>query len=130
MTNEPKKKGRGRPKKTLKDLPADWKAIIEREAKEGAGITEIRCAIGVFGDEAHKRLLKEEPEYSAAIKRGLQISENWWLKEGRGNLKNTKFSATLWYMNMKNRFGWKDRHEIGGVAEAPIRMVVVRERKA
>ena len=120
------KRGRGRPKTELTDLPKDWKEIIAREAAEGAGITEIRATIGVFGNEAHKRLMEENEEYSHAIKKGLEISELWWLKQGRVNLKDTKFNSTLWYMNMKNRFGWKDKTEHSMDPENPFRMIEIK----
>lgn len=45
------------------------------------------------------------------------LSEAWWEEHGRLNLHNREFNSVLWYMNMKNRFGWRDRidsnHSVG-----------------
>ena len=54
------------------------------------------------------------------IKYGKLLSEAWWQKEGRINLKESKFNPTLWYMNMKNRFGWRDKQELTGAKGGPI----------
>lgn len=51
------------------------------------------------------------PEFAQAIKDGIDYSQSWWMGEGRENIRNKEFNATLWYMNMKNRFGWKDKTE-------------------
>jgi hypothetical protein len=40
------------------------------------------------------------------------ISHAWWERNGRENIDNKAFNFSGWYMNMKNRFGWKDRQDI------------------
>ena len=52
------------------------------------------------------------PEFLDAKKKGESFSQGWWMKQGRVNMENKDFSATLFYMNMKNRFGWKDKQDI------------------
>lgn len=87
-----------------------WVAMILFLMSNGASKTEVK---GVFSlsDDAFARLLEEEEEFSRAIKKGEALSQRWWEKKGRKNLKSSSFNYTGWYMNMKNRFGWADKSE-------------------
>jgi len=100
-----------RPKKTTKDLPKDWKKIVLANMKVGASKQEIKLELAVSND-LFERLCKEDKEFSDTIKRGVDLAEGWWLKQGRINLENKMFSPVLWYMNMKNRFGWVDKQQL------------------
>jgi hypothetical protein len=100
----------GRPRKTLKDLPDKWYDIAIEMYSEGASDVEVKAKLSVSND-VWTRWMKEEPEFMETIKAGKRLSQAWWEHKGRTNLENNKFSATLWYMNMKNRFGWADKTE-------------------
>lgn len=101
----------GRPAITTKDLPKDWDLTILSEMTNGASLVEIAALLEISRETLYQ-LCKRDQEFADTIKRGEQLSEAWWTREGRINLENKFFSATLWYMNMKNRFGWKDKSEI------------------
>lgn len=101
----------GRPQKTLKDLPKNWKTTVLALMSNGASQAEVKAKLSLSND-LFSRLIKDEIEFSETIKKGMLLREAWWEKKGRENLENKNFSPVLWYMNMKNRFGWKDKQEV------------------
>ena len=101
----------GRPKKTLSDLPKGWQKKILDLMKNGASQTEIKAVLGISND-LFDRFIKDEAEFSETIKKGLLFAQAWWEQKARENLENRNFNSALWYMNMKNRFGWKDKQEV------------------
>lgn len=113
--------GAGRPKVEI-DLSEGWQDKIIFMYGDGSSDVEIKAWIceqrGSFSNDLWNRWLEEEPDFSETIKMGRLYSESWWAKQGRKNLENKDFSYTGWYMNMKNRFGWKDKQEVeqtGGI---------------
>lgn len=109
----------GRPKIGLDILWDGWYNDILDLYSEGASDVEIRELIYLKTKEKTKasfglwdRWMEEEEEFFETIKQGRMLSEAWWAKTGRKNLNNKEFSYTGWYMNMKNRFGWKDKQEV------------------
>ena len=107
----------GRLKKTVKDtMPKGWQKHIIELYKVGASNVEVKAyiwqATGSFSNDLWDRWLKEEKEFSEIVKAGKMISNAWWERNGRENIDNKAFNYTGWYMNMKNRFRWKDRQDI------------------
>jgi hypothetical protein len=94
--------------------------VIELMA-EGASKTEVCAEIGICYD-TFLDWQKANKEFSESVKRGDKLSEAWWLKSGRLNLENNKFSYTGWYMNMKNRHGWKDKQEVEQSGEVTLKI--------
>lgn len=101
----------GPPKTTLEDLREDWREVILSHMKEGASIVEVRAELGI-SSTLWERLVDEEPEFATIVQQGKELCEAWWMTQARSNLYNGKFQTVLWYMNMKNRFGWKDKAEV------------------
>ncbi|OWP87785.1 hypothetical protein BWK60_01995 [Flavobacterium covae] len=106
----------GRPLEDLSSLPDNWYVSVLELYQEGASDVEIKALIsqwrGRFSNTLWERWMNEEEEFSETIKNGRLLAEAWWVRNGRVNLKDKDFSYTGWYMQMKNRFGWKDKTDI------------------
>lgn len=109
------KRNEGRPKEDLSSLPEGWYNAVLDEYKEGASDEEVKAIIygwrGSFSNDLWDRWIKEEIQFSETIKTGKILSAAWWYANGRKNLWEKDFNYTGWYMQMKNRFGWKDKNE-------------------
>ena len=101
----------GRPKKKLSSLPEGWQQKILDIYSDGGCDVEVRSYLGGMSDDLFYRLLEEEPEFSRTIKRGRVHAEAWWRKAGRQNLGAGIMNTGLYAIQMRNRFGWKDRNE-------------------
>lgn len=103
--------------------------IVVREMSEGASLEEVAAELGITMETLCQWKNKNGDyfisEFSDSISLGVQKSAAWWLKKGRVNLENKEFSYTGWYMNMKNRFGWRDRQEVSGDADKPVHVTTV-----
>lgn len=113
----------GRPKIKLSILWEGWYNDVLNLYREGADDVEVRAMIAehrIDQDDAKKktyswdlwdRFIEDHEEFSETIKTGRLLSEAFFKKIGRKNLENRDFNYTGWYMQMKNRFGWKDKQE-------------------
>ena len=97
----------GRPTKYKKEM---CETVIEL-MREGASQEEVIGSLDISKD-TYYRWKEEHEEFSDAIKRGIRLSQTWWERQGRINLKDREFNYTGWYMNMKNRFKWADKQEV------------------
>ena len=101
-----------RPTKYKKDMLK----IVESEMAEGASKVELCAELGIdyqtFLDWQNPKKSNHVPEFLESVKKGEELSEAWWLRQGRKNLTNKEFNPTLWYMNMKNRHGWADKQQV------------------
>lgn len=117
----------GNPKIGIDILWDNWYNDILDLYKEGGSDVEVRALILNKTEKECKasytlwdRWMGEEIEFSETIKKGRLLSEAWWVRNGRTNLKDKEFNYTGWYMQMKNRFGWSDKTETKVQVETPI----------
>ena len=90
-------------------------AKIDPLMKQGAGLHELCAKLDISTETLHQWCDPEGEyyikEFSDAIKRGKALSLAWWESQGR-RLDAKDFNHVLWYMNMKNRHGWRDKQEV------------------
>ena len=92
--------------------------VVELMSK-GMSKNEVAANLGVDQVTLYNWADKHIPFFKA-IKRGEQLSLAWWESEGRRSLREKEFNHVLWYMNMKNRHGWRDKQEVTGANGDPI----------
>lgn len=136
--SDKKNKKAGRPKKTADILPENWGETVLELYEQGASDVEVKAyfhkTLGSFSNDLWDRWLKEEPMFSETIKTGRVLSQAWWEFQAKSNLLSggkdaPTFSATLWYMNMKNRFGWADKQEVKTETRSEVTLATVASEK-
>ena len=97
----------GRPTKYKSEM---CDVVIEL-MREGASQQEVLNELNISNDTFY-RWKEENPDFSETVKRGIELSQGWWEKQGRVSLRDRTFNYPGWYMNMKNRFKWADKQEV------------------
>ena len=96
--------GVGRPKILLSDLQPDWKQTLDYMGKQGCADVEMRAEIGPVCQTTWDRLIKEEEEFSIAVKGARIFSEQWWYGKGR-ELKGKEINTSLYALRMSSCYG-------------------------
>ena len=117
MTKAKAKAGRKEPfGRPTKYEPAWMDRALLDLMSEGASIIEVAAALQVHPDTIYE-WAKTKQDFSVTFQNGKRLSQAWWEKKGRVNLENTSFQTGLWYANMKNRFGWRDKQDVAHSGE-------------
>lgn len=94
--------------------PCEYKPEFAQRALEilysGSAKIELTREFMVHIDTIHE-WEKTIPEFSEAVRTGVNYSEAWWTKQGKKNLKTKDFNTRLYEINMMNRFGWQKKTE-------------------
>lgn len=107
-------KKNGRPRTTLKKLPADWEELMLNCAKQGKGPTSYRVVLGI-NNHAFATLLEDSESFRSVYMQCQDICAEWYEDRGREMITgDVNGSASVWSINMSNRFGWssaKQNHQ-------------------
>jgi hypothetical protein len=76
--------------------------------KQGASHREVAASL-MISRSTYYRWRRNDDDFHDAIEMGYIYSCAWWERQGRVNLRNKNFNYRLWFINMRNRFGWSSR---------------------
>jgi hypothetical protein len=96
----------GRPRKTLNDLPNNWKLRLIEMGQEGMFDMDAKVYLGISND-LFDRLLDEEPEFLETISKMRQLSETWWTSISRKSFQNgtsKNVNSNLYSLIMRNAY--------------------------
>jgi hypothetical protein len=92
-------------------LVHDWDRIVLENYAKGASDEEVAYELKItmrkFND-----LYATNNAFMEAVDTGRGWAKAFWLKIGRESLNDRTFNGTVWYNNMKNRWGWADKSEV------------------
>ncbi len=99
---------------------------------EGQSICEIAAELGI-GRRTFYEWRERYPEFGEAVERGVELSEAWWMRQGRDHLTygptDKRIDTALWMKNMTNRFKWREKTDVTSGGEpmktGPIEVVIV-----
>lgn len=94
-----------------KDFGEGWEQRLYKLGSRGGTMQEMAALLKI-SQWQFKHLVGRDEYFEAVVITAEELAEAWWLKNGRTNLTNKQFHPSLYYMNMKNRYGWKDRQDI------------------
>ena len=101
----------GRQRTTVDDLKKDWKQIIMDCGQEGGSAVEMRCLLGV-AQTAWSTLMEDSEEFRITVSTAQDMCEVWWERAGRSMVTGSPGNATVWSLNMRNRFAWFDKQDL------------------
>ena len=110
----------GRPRTRIEDLDPNWKDIMMAEAQDGGGPTAYMVKLGI-GSTAYNTLIEDSEDFRNTIEACILLCRYWWESQGRNMARGSDGNATVWGLNMTNRFNWRSgRNEVVGDKNAPL----------
>jgi len=101
----------GRPTKYNEDLQAQADEYIFKYSEVGDVIPSMRCMLGV-AQTAWSTLMEDSEEFRITVSSAQDMCEVWWERQGRSMVTGSPGNATVWSLNMRNRFAWFDKQGV------------------
>ena len=84
---------------------------IAKLYEQGQSDIEVSTALGIC-KKTFAQWIKKHDEFAREVERGRELSEAWWRRLGRAGAAGVQnVNSALWFGNMKNRFGFRDRSD-------------------
>jgi len=102
----------------------EYCALLIEHMKKGLSYECFGAVVGTCKQTIYN-WEKDNPEFLDAKNKGRQLSQMFWESIFVENIitdKGTNFNTTGWIFNMKNRFNWRDKQEISGDEEKPLKL--------
>ena len=104
--------------------PVSLGATLVEMMAEGHSLTEVLRTVRISKKRFYKVLDKDE-ELKEKYEEAKDYCEGWWEMQGRSNLLSREFNSALYFMHMRNRFGWTNndnvyKHEHGGTVTVQV----------
>lgn len=87
-----------------------WAKQVIEMYTAGASDAEVAASLNVTIKDYYKEL-NENSAFAQLVEFGRTLSQAFWERQARENLRNKQFNTTLWAFYMKNKFGWADKTE-------------------
>ena len=71
----------------------------------------------------------DHPDFLQAKQIGTSLSKLRWEQRGIDGMTEKGFNTGLWYINMKNRFGWHDNVKVQAAQSEPIKLAYDPSKK-
>jgi hypothetical protein len=94
----------GRPRKTLADLPENWKQIMLDLAQDGDGPTAWKVYLGL-GYDTYNTLLTDYEEFSTAVREADALHLMYYERQGKRMINGGAGNSNVYAMVMVNKFG-------------------------
>lgn len=117
MKDKPSNRPIGRPRKTLNDLPENWKQIMFDLAQDGDGPTAWKVHLGL-GHDTYNTLLTDYDEFSTAVKEAAILHEHYYERQAKRMINGGAGNSNVFSLIVNNKFGWlTNKNDLRVVAE-------------